>query len=422
MRRNTLMGSFAWVIGLSSIALAQPCPVPCLGNQVLCQHQNGIRNHRGGPATAIAGPNAGTGNILGDAEWKIWACENGMTRGSGLATFTSWEIGASNTTAGIQSFDIPDLELRPVVLVGGVKEPDLTAPPIDNEVVGTIALPVGGFMINVTILGPTVAAPAACVGNAGLPVLSNADVAMLFLYTPGEVATQLNYYWNFQLTTEVSTISNPTVPPGPTGNSYSGTVDALLGVVTHYAIGQELYGKMGFFEPTLEVLRQTTGFAAPTMGSGARELAPGDLVVLRSRDWGAGVAAVNGQDRMAAFLFSDNSAGSPLCFPGPSPAFLAGSLLLPGSTGSVAIFPTPLTVGLLSYSATPGQGMLCHDLMPPCAGPGIPSVFSEMIADTAPALVPPGLTGSVLYAAAFYVNITTLTIEDGSNTVELVFL
>ncbi|HET6201863.1 MAG TPA: hypothetical protein VFI25_03560 [Planctomycetota bacterium] len=410
---------------LSTIALAQLCAAPCNGTQIVCQHQNGIRNHRGGPATALAGPNGATGNVLGDAEWKIWGVENGMTRGSGAATFTNWEIGASSPGPGTQSFDIPDLELRPVVLVGGVKEPDMTAVPLDTELVGNIALPTGGFRINVTILGPTVAAPASCVGNAGLSVLSNADVAMLFLYTPGEVTTQTDYYLNFRLNTEVNTVSNPSVPTTGVGNSYSGTVDALLGVVTHYAINEELYGEMGLYEPTLESYRLTTGFAAPTRGSGARELAAGDLFFLVSEDWEAGNAAINGEDRLAAVMISDSTAGSPLGLapPGNPPFFLAGSLFLPGSTGVLGLYPTATTVAFLNFSATLGAGLNCHVVVGgACTAAGIPSVFTDLQAMTAVIAVPPGLTGAVLYAAAFYVNLSTFTLDDGSNTVELLFL
>src|SRR5262245_54766304 len=89
---------------LSTAALAQICPVPCpaSGGQIVCHHQNGIRNHRGGPAVPLLGPNAAVGNVVGDAFWKIWGVENGMSRGSGVATFTNWEIGADNTTAGGQ--------------------------------------------------------------------------------------------------------------------------------------------------------------------------------------------------------------------------------------------------------------------------------------------------------------------------------
>ncbi|MCI0586478.1 MAG: hypothetical protein L0323_06525, partial [Planctomycetes bacterium] len=270
---------------LPATSLAQPCPIPCNGTQILCHHQNGIRNHRGGPAIPVLGPNAATGNALGDAFWKIWGVENGMSRGSGLATFSNWETGADNTAAGGQggtgtlTFDIPDLELRPVTQAGsapGVKEPDMTAAAIYAAAVGTIALPIGGFQINVSILTPTVAVPASCPATTSLPTLTNADIAMLFLLTPGETAGMPNYYENFQTGTEVNTVSNPSVPPGPAGNSYSGTIDGLLGAVAHMAINQELYAEMGFYEPTLEVYRQTAGFAAPTRGSGARELAAGD--------------------------------------------------------------------------------------------------------------------------------------------------
>ncbi|HET6201864.1 MAG TPA: hypothetical protein VFI25_03565 [Planctomycetota bacterium] len=414
---------------LSTTTLAQLCSIPCNGTQIVCQHQNGIRNHRGGPATALSGPNGATGNVLGDAEWKIWGTENGMTRGSGLSTFTNWEIGASSPGPGTQSFDIPDLELRPVVLVGGVKEPDMTAVAIDTELVGNIALPTGGFRINVTILGPTVAAPASCVGNAGLPVLSNSDVAMLFLLTPGEVTTQTNYYLNFRLNTEINTISNPSSPTTGVGNSYSGTVDGLLGAVTHYAINQELYGEMGFFDPTLESYRLTTGFTAPTRGAGARELASGDSFFLRSEDWQAGASAMlgpPGQDRLAAVVLSDNTAGSPLGLapPGNPPGFLAGSLFLAGSTGVLGLYPTGTTIAFLTFSATIGAGLNCHivgDVA--CAASGVPSVFTDMQATTATlGPIPPGLTGAVFYAAAFYINLSTFTLDDGSNTVELLFI
>jgi hypothetical protein len=424
----------AAVLPATSLAQIPLCPMPCNGTQIVCHHQNGIRNNRGAPATPVLGPNAATGNLLGDALWKIWGVENGMTRGTVPATFTSWEIGADNTTAGGQggtgtlTFDIPDLELRPVTLAGsspGVREPDMTAAAIYAAAVGTIALPVGGFRINVSILTPTVAVPASCPATTALPTLSNADVAMLFLLTPGEVAGAANYYENLQTTTEVNTISNPSVPPGPAGNSYSGSIDGLLAAVAHMAINQELFAEMAFYEPTLEVYRQTAGFAAPTRGSGAREMAAGDSLFLVSEDWEAGARAIAGQDRLAAVVLSDNSLGSPLGLPPPGnpPGFLAGSLFLSGSAGMLALYPTATTVALLPFSATLGAGLNCHVPMPgACGATGLPSVFSEMQATTATVLIPPGMSGQVLYGAAFYLNLSTMTIDDGSNTVELLFL
>jgi hypothetical protein len=412
-------------------ALSQICPIPCNGTQIVCHHQNGIRNHRGGPAVSVLGPNAATGNVTGDALWKIWGVENGMTRGSGVHTFSNWEIGADNTAAGGQGgtgtlvFAIPNLELRPVTLAGstpGVKEPDMTAPAIYGAVVGSIALPVGGFRINVSILTPTVAVPASCPTTTGLPTLSNADVAMLFLLTPGEVAGLANYYENIQTTTEVNTISNPSVPFGGIGNSYSGSFDALLGAVTHMAINEELYAEMGFLEPTLESYRQTVGFAAPTRGSGARVLIPGDSFFLRSEDWEAGARAMAGQDRLAVVVISDSTAGSPLGLapPGPPPGFLAGSVLLPNSAGVLGLFPTPTTLALLPFSATLGAGSNCHvSGDAPCTALGLPSVYTDMQATTPTILIPVGLVGQALYAAAFYLNLSTLTLDDGSNTVEI---
>ncbi len=409
---------------LAREAPAQPCPVPCNGTQIVCHHQNGIRNNIGIFAPAViaplASPNGGSpgGNVAGDAEWKIWGCENGMTRGSGVHTVVSWEVGLFNNPPGPASFvyNIPDLELRPVVLgPTGVRVPDLAAAPSYTAAVGTISLPLGTFRVNVSINTPTVAAPATCPPTTTLPTLSNGDVAMLFLYPPGQIFGAPGYTLQVQTQNETTVLANG-------GNSYSGTLDAATGAVTSYPPGQELFGELAFFEPTLEALHQTAGAAAPTTGAGARELAAGDLVVLRSEDWQAGAAAMNGQSRRAAFLISDNSAGSPLC-PAGGAALLPGSLFLPGSTGSVALFSTPLTASLLNYSAWQGQGMLCPAASDvPCGASGLPSVFTDMRAETAPILVPAGLSGSVLYAAAFYFNLTTLTIDDGSNTVELVFL
>jgi hypothetical protein len=111
--------------GLSASGSAQLCAVPCNGTQIVCHHQNGIRNNTGlvapNPANVapIAGPNAATpgGNVAGDAEWKIWGCENGMTRGSGIHTLAGWEVGLFNSLpgAGTQGYTLPNLELRPVV-------------------------------------------------------------------------------------------------------------------------------------------------------------------------------------------------------------------------------------------------------------------------------------------------------------------
>ncbi len=429
---------------LPATALAQLCPIPCNGTQIVCHRQNGIRNHRGGPAVPVCGPNADAGNAAGDAFWKIWGVENGMTRGSGLATFTNWEIGADNTMAGCAPssgatlvWNIPDLELRPVTLTGftpGVREPDLTAAATYAAIVGTISLPTGSFRINISILTPTVAVPASCPATTTLPVLSNADVAMLFLLTPGEAAVTADYYENLMMTTEVNTVSNLGVPPAPlTATTYSGRVDGLLGLVDHDPNGdgvsspaEELYGEMGFFEPTLEVYRNTTGFAVPTRGSGARELAAGDSFFLRSEDWESGARATAGQDRLAAVVLSDTTAGSPLGLPPPGnpPGFLAGNVFLPGSTGVLALYPSAMTIGFLPlFTATMGVGLNCHvvgDVA--CLGSGLPNVFSDMQATTATILVPPGLSGQVLYAAAFYLNLATLTLDDGSNTVELLFL
>ncbi|MCI0585348.1 MAG: hypothetical protein L0323_00745, partial [Planctomycetes bacterium] len=435
MRPSVIVRTLAVGTAFSSPALAQLCAVPCNGTQIVCHHQNGIRRHRGAPPTPLVGPNAAAGNILGDALWRIWGVEDGMTRGSGLATFTSWEIGADNTIAGpgpgggtgTLTFDIPDLELRPVTLAGftpGVKEPDMTVAATYAAVVGLITLPTGAFRINVSILTPIVAVPASCPPTTGLPTLSNADVAMLFLLAP--FVPGVPFYENLRTTTEVNTISNPSVPPGPVGNSYSGSFDALLGAVTHMPINEELFAEMGFYEPTLEAYRQTTGFGTPTRGSGARELAAGDTLLLRVEDWQAGADAMAGQDRLSAILISDSSAGSPLgqAPPGGGPGFFPGSALLPGSAGFAPLYPTPLLGQLLvPFSATVGQGFNCHVVGDvPCSPTGIPSVYTDMWATTPPILVPPGLTGSVLYAAAFSVNLTTLTIPEGTNVVELVFL
>ncbi len=418
------------VLALSSSSPAQLCGVPCNGTQIVCHHQNGLRNQRGAAAVAnvpIAGPNGLTGNILGDAEWKIWAVENGMTRGSGISSVTNWEIGAANSGGGTAVFDIPDMELRPVVLAGGVKEPDMAAASLASFVVGSISLPTGSFRINVSLTTPTVAVPASCPSTMTLPVLSNADVAMLFLYTPGEVSSSPNYFRNLVTVGEVNTVSNPSVPPSGTGNSYSGTLDATPGVVTHYAITQELFTELGFFEPTLEVYRQTTGFATPTRGSGARELAAGDTLLLRVEDWQAGAAAIAGQDHLSAFLISDASAGSPVgqAPPGAGPGFFPGSALLPGSAGVAPLYLTPLLSGqLLVFSARMGVGLNCYTPSGvPCSpATGIPSVFTDLQASAPPILVPAGLTGLTLYTAAFSVNLTTGTIPDATNLVELIFL
>ncbi|HKB14727.1 MAG TPA: hypothetical protein VKF62_01605, partial [Planctomycetota bacterium] len=53
-------------IAFSSPALAQLCAVPCNGTQIVCHHQNGIRNHVAGAVVGGAftfavpqpGPNA----------------------------------------------------------------------------------------------------------------------------------------------------------------------------------------------------------------------------------------------------------------------------------------------------------------------------------------------------------------------------
>jgi hypothetical protein len=423
-----LLAPTAAFLALPSPAPAQLCAVPCNGTEVVCHHQNGIRNQRVLPTIPRLGPNSQTiGNWPGDAEWKIWAVENGMTRGSGVSTVTNWEIGAINPGPGSQTFNIPDMELSPVVVVGGVKEPDMGATPTYTAAAGMILLPTGSFRINVSILTPTVAVPSACPALTALPTLPNADVAMLFLYTPGPALPVPYVYQNLVTTTEVNTVSNPSIPPTSTGNSYSGTYDALLGVVTHYPINEELYAALGFFEPTLEVYRQTIGLTAPTQGSGARELLAGDTVLLRVEDWQAGADAIAGQDRLSAILISDASAGSPVgkAPPGGGPGFLAGSAFLPGSPGVVPLFVTPLLAQLLvPFSATVGQGFGCHAVgdIACNAVTGLPSVFTDLQASTPSFLVPPGLTGSVLYAAAFSVNLTTLTIPEGTNVVELVFL
>ena len=151
---------------LPSSALGQLCPIPCNGAQVVCHHQNGVRNHRGSTTIPIGGPNAATGNVPGDAFWKIWGCENGMSRGSAIHTFTSWEIGLASLAPGPATFDIPDLQLRSVTLSGstsGVKEPDLSSPATFAATVGSIAVPAsGGFRINVSLAAPAVAPPAFC--------------------------------------------------------------------------------------------------------------------------------------------------------------------------------------------------------------------------------------------------------------------
>ncbi|MGH7151609.1 MAG: hypothetical protein ACREIU_12965 [Planctomycetota bacterium] len=432
MRPMTFARTFAAGIALSSASIAQPCPIPCNGVQIVCHHQNGIRNHAAlANVTASTvpqpGPNAATGNVAGDAEWKIWAVENGMTRGSGISSLASWEVGAINAGPGPGIFNIPDFELRPVVVAGGLKEPDMVGSPTTSLAVGTISLPTGSFRINVSIGTPTVAAPGLCPSPAPLPALSNADVAMLFLYPPGEVLGAPTYYRNLVTTTEVNTISNPSIPPTGAGNSYSGTFDASPGVVTHYPITQELFAELGFFEPTLEVYRQTAGFASPTRSSGARELAAGDTLLLRVEDWEAGAAAIAGQDHVSAFLISDASAGSPVgqAPPGGGPGFFPGSALLPGSAGVAPLYLTPLLSGqLLVFSARMGVGLQCHVVGDIACSPatGNPSVFTDLQATTPPILVPPGLTGLTLYAAAFSVNLTTLTIPEGTNVVELVFL
>ncbi|MGH7151610.1 MAG: hypothetical protein ACREIU_12970, partial [Planctomycetota bacterium] len=82
---ESFLSSAIALLALSSPAPAQLCAIPCNGTQVVCHHQNGIRNHRG-IATPVAGPNGAVGNAAGDAFWKIWGVENGMTRGTVPAT------------------------------------------------------------------------------------------------------------------------------------------------------------------------------------------------------------------------------------------------------------------------------------------------------------------------------------------------
>ncbi len=414
---------------LSTSALGQLCSIPCNGTQVVCHHQNGIRNHRGGPTVPLEGPNAATGNVAGDAHWKIWGCENGMTRGSAISTFTGWEIGLANVGTGTATFDIPDLALRLITGAGstaGVRETDMTGAPIYSAAVGSISMPTGGFRINVSIQTPVVALPANCPPTTGLPTLSNSDVAMLFRLTPGEVNNQATYYRNLGLDTEVNTVSNPSPLAPGAGNSYSGRFDASLNLVTHFAIQEELFAEMAFFEPTLEVYRNTTGFAAPTRGSGARELAAGDSFFFRTEDWEAGLAAINGQDRLAVVMISDDTAGSPLCIGPPCVVcfVMVGSLFLPGSAGVLWMYPTAMTIGFLNYSAALGAGMNCHFTGDVPCSPNPPdfSVMVDLQATTPAIPVPPGMSGLVLYAASFAFNFTTLTLDDGSNTVELLFL
>ncbi len=430
MCSRILAGTVFAGLAFPSASLAQICPPPCNGTQIVCHHQNGIRNNTRVTASTVPlpGPNAATGNVAGDAEWKIWAVENGMTRGNGVSTLTNWEVGATNGGVATGIFDIPDVALRPVVVAGGLKEPDMTAVPIASFVVGTIALPTGTFRINVSLSTPTVALPAVCPTTATLPTLPNANVALLYLYAPGEILGVTPGYWqNLVTTTEVNTVSNPSIPPTGTGNSYSGTFDATPGVVTHYPITQELFGELGFFEPTLEAYRQTTGFSSPTSGAGARELAAGDTLVLRVEDWQAGVDAIAGQDHITAFLISDASAGSPVgqAPPGGGPGFFPGSALLPGSAGVAPLYLTPLLSGqLLVFSARSGAGLQCPIVgdVACSATTGLPSVFTDLQAGTPPIPIPAGLAGLTLYVAAFSVNLTTLTIPDATNLVELLFL
>lgn len=416
----------------AGLSPAQVCPPPACNGTVLCDHHNFLHNAGGATLALTQGPNASTGNLPGDAEWRIFDCEHATTRASGFSTITGFQLRAMNQTSnnpafGTALFQLPEIEIRGVTTNGtGQRIPDLGSPPSFSPVLGPINLSPGMWNVSI-VLAPYLSStspwgPPGCGPSPGLPVVPAQDFAVVLLYPPGEVfppPLYSVYFVNEISTSEANFALNTSAGGSP--NSYSGQIDAYFSppMIAVRPPNEELRVSVAFYEPVLEALKSGPGFPL-TPGSGARNLLPFENLVLWSSDWAAGERAFLGQDRLAVFIFGDSTVGSPLC---PGGALFPAGGFLPGSPGAVSLHPTPLTFAALPWSLSFGQGMLCHLWSGGCNPSGTPALWSAMRAETAPIAVPPGIpAGTTAYSAAFYLNLTTLVVEDGSNTVELVFL
>jgi hypothetical protein len=382
--------------------------------------------------SAVAGPNALSGNIAGDAEWKILGCEHAMTRASSSVRLAAWTLATlvqpiNNPTGGVAPFDLPAFEVRRVTRnAAGQRVPDFAGPVLFAADPGTINISYGLFALNVLVSPASPWGPPGCGPDPGLPVLpTQQDLAFVVRYTPGESLPPPPASVYFQNVLSIAE-ENFALNIGSNGlpNSYSGWVDAstIPPSVGVRPPSEELMLSLGFYEPVLQAFKAGPSFF-PTLapGPGARNLLPFENLVFWSLDWTAGEAAFLGANRLAVILLGDDSAGVPVC---PGGALLPGSLILPNSPGALSLYPTPTT--FLTLGWTIFAGTQCHLWSGSCTTAGNPTLDSMMRAETPPIPIPPGITpGSRVYAGALYLRFgpgTTPFFEEGSNTVELVFL
>ena len=101
----------------------------------------------------------GSGNAAGDCEWKILGAE-GMNNGSGNETVTGLVVPVYNQNFTGGPLDVPDVQFRTVVGIGGCLEPDFLGPAIADLSLGNLTLPSqGAFVVQTTLPSGYVALP-----------------------------------------------------------------------------------------------------------------------------------------------------------------------------------------------------------------------------------------------------------------------
>ncbi|HET6202589.1 MAG TPA: hypothetical protein VFI25_07275 [Planctomycetota bacterium] len=380
LKLRVLVASCA-ILGFAADAFGQcvnQCATLVVGNQ------NGIRMHRGLGVTATDFPNIATGNVAGDALWKVYPCFV-FSNGAGSMTLTGVEVPliAGNYLAP-GTTNIPDFELRPAILGGGgCLEPDFGAAAIATFVVGNINLPNGNaFVINVSL--------------AATPV-PNGDVAMVYLATAGETAAMNNHARAYRTTAEVN----------PTLCGFSGSATAPGPVVANLAPTDEVRFELAFLEPALQALG--TDAAAQRTGTGAYFPVAGTSVGWRCESFDGWN---KGQQGLLVLSTSGGVCPGACTLPDPFGGAACASLVFDGMT--VAGLQIPGVLG--PFLLTPAT--------PLCGAAGF-APFADGTRDTPAYPVPAGLSGFTLYSAFASLCLTPAPgasiVTEFSNTVRMSF-
>jgi len=378
------LGAAGAVFGLATLAGAQcvdMCTVTAFGNQ------NGIRMHRGLGVTSTDFPNLATGNVMGDALWKVYPCSV-LSNAAGTMTLTGVELPlqAGAFTTGV--VNIPDFEIRRAVVgMSGCLEPDFAAMPIATFTLGTIALPsAGAFRINVSL------------GGTGTPI-PNGDVAIVYLATPGETSATPDHARAYRTTAE----TNPTLC------GYSGSFDAMTATVTPFPPTDEVRFELAFLEPVIQAFGGEAVLpATQRTGTGGYFPTAGSTVGWRIESFDAW-----NKGQLGLVVLSATGGVCP------------GACTLPDPFGGPACasltFDFMTTIGL-SLPGIFGPFTLTDT----AAGCPAGAPFMDGTKDTPGYPVPPGVAGFTLYGAGATLCLTPAPgaspVVEMTNTIEMVFM